>query len=146
MLPLDVLSRIIHVGTVITLIGGSAFTLFVLMPSARQLTDEAHDKLAAAVQSRWKRWAEPSSRPHTAVFHPDGRHAVATMQDSDQIAVLDLLTMNVIRTYPTGGREGHMVRLSPDGSRARSRSPNRERGSTVSCSTSRREGAVGNLS
>jgi uncharacterized membrane protein len=56
MLPLDVLSRIIHVGTVITLIGGSAFTLFVLMPSARQLTDEAHDKLAAAVQSRWKRF------------------------------------------------------------------------------------------
>ena len=56
MLPLDVLSRIIHVGTVITLIGGSAFTLFVLMPSAKQLTEEAHDQLAAAVKSRWKRF------------------------------------------------------------------------------------------
>lgn len=60
----------------------------------------------------------PNSRPHTAVFHPDGRRAVATMQDSDQIAVIDLESMEVIRTYPTGGREGHMVRLSPDGSRA----------------------------
>ncbi len=60
----------------------------------------------------------PNSRPHTAVFHPDGRHAVATMQDSDQVALIDLEQMEVIRTYPTGGREGHMVRLSPDGSRA----------------------------
>jgi YVTN family beta-propeller protein len=60
----------------------------------------------------------PDSRPHTALFHPDGRHAVATMQDSDRIALVDLVTMEVVRTYPTGGREGHMVRLSPDGSRA----------------------------
>ena len=60
----------------------------------------------------------PNSRPHTARFLPDGRHAVATMQDSDQVALLDLETMSVVRTFPTGGREGHMVRLSPDGSRA----------------------------
>jgi hypothetical protein len=60
----------------------------------------------------------PNSRPHTALFMPDGRHAVATMQDSDQIAYIDLETMKVIRTYPTGGREGHMMRLSPDGSHA----------------------------
>ena len=60
----------------------------------------------------------PDSRPHTALFHPDGRHAVATMQNSDRIAVIDLQTMKVVRTLPTGGREGHMVRLSPDGSRA----------------------------
>ncbi len=60
----------------------------------------------------------PNSRPHTAVFHPDGQRALATMQDSDQIALIDLGTMSVIRTYPTGGREGHMVRVSPDGSRA----------------------------
>ncbi len=59
-----------------------------------------------------------NSRPHTAVFLPDGQRAVATMQDSDQIALIDLGTMAVVRTYPTGGREGHMVRLSPDGSRA----------------------------
>jgi YVTN family beta-propeller protein len=60
----------------------------------------------------------PNSRPHTALFHPDGQRAVATMQDSDLIALIDLQAMEVIRTYPTGGREGHMVRLSPDGSRA----------------------------
>ncbi len=59
-----------------------------------------------------------NSRPHTAIFHPDGRRALATMQDSDLIALIDLGSMAVIRTYPTGGREGHMVRVSPDGSRA----------------------------
>ncbi|MBT5030868.1 MAG: hypothetical protein HOM55_01075 [Proteobacteria bacterium] len=60
----------------------------------------------------------PDSRPHTAIFMPDGRHALATMQDSDQLAYIDLETLEVVRTYPTGGREGHMVRISPDGSRA----------------------------
>jgi YVTN family beta-propeller protein len=60
----------------------------------------------------------PKSRPHSVLFHPDGRHAVATMQDADQIAVIDLQAMKVVRTFPTGGREGHMVRLSPDASRA----------------------------
>ncbi len=60
----------------------------------------------------------PNSRPHTALFLPDGQRAVATMQDSDELALIDLEAMSVIRTYPTGGREGHMVRLAPDGSRA----------------------------
>ena len=60
----------------------------------------------------------PDSRPHTPLFLPDGRHAVATMQESDQLALVDLETHSVARTYPTGGREGHTVRLSPDGSRA----------------------------
>jgi len=60
----------------------------------------------------------PNSRPHTALFLPGGLHAVATMQDSDQLALVNLITMEVVRTYPTGGREGHMVRLSPDGTRA----------------------------
>lgn len=56
MFALDVLSRIVHVGTVIALIGGSAFTLLVLIPAARELSAETHDKLAAAIQSRWKRF------------------------------------------------------------------------------------------
>lgn len=60
----------------------------------------------------------PDSRPHSVLFLPDGRRAVATMQDSDKLALLDIEQLRVIRTYPTGGREGHMVRLSPDGSRA----------------------------
>ncbi len=60
----------------------------------------------------------PNSRPHSVVFLPDSRRAVATMQDSDQLALLDLEVQRVLRTYPTGAREGHMVRLSPDGKRA----------------------------
>ena len=60
----------------------------------------------------------PNSRPHTALFLPDGRRAVATMQESDQLALVDLESREVVNTYPTGSREGHMVRLSPDGARA----------------------------
>ena len=56
MLLLDVLSRIVHVGTAITLVGGSLFMLLVLMPSAKQLADEPHDQLATEVQSRWKKF------------------------------------------------------------------------------------------
>jgi uncharacterized membrane protein len=53
---IDVVSRIVHVGTAITLVGGSVFTLLVLIPAAGELTQESHDRLAAAVQSRWKRF------------------------------------------------------------------------------------------
>jgi YVTN family beta-propeller protein len=60
----------------------------------------------------------PESRPHSVLFQRDGRRAVVTMQNSDRLAVIDLDGMKVMRTLPTGGREGHMVRLSPDGSRA----------------------------
>ncbi len=60
----------------------------------------------------------PDSRPHSMMFLPDSRRAVATMEDSDRIALLDVVDLEVVRTWPTGGREGHMVRLSPDGTRA----------------------------
>jgi YVTN family beta-propeller protein len=60
----------------------------------------------------------PKSRPHSVVFLPDGRRAVATLEQSDQVALLDVAGRTVLRTFPTGGREGHMVRLSPDGTRA----------------------------
>ena len=53
---IDIISRIVHVGTAITLVGGSIFTAFVLIPSANEIDDEAHQKLAAAVTSRWKRF------------------------------------------------------------------------------------------
>lgn len=56
--------------------------------------------------------------PHEVAVSPDGRHAVATMQESDRLALVDLEARTVLRTYATGGRDGHMVRLSPDGSRA----------------------------
>ena len=60
----------------------------------------------------------PQSRPHSIVFMKDGRRAVATLELSDRVALVDVLERKVIRTYPTGGREGHMVRLSPDGTTA----------------------------
>ena len=53
---LDIFSRIVHVGTAITLVGGSVFTAFVLMPSAKELGDEPHRQLATAITSRWKRF------------------------------------------------------------------------------------------
>ena len=58
------------------------------------------------------------SRPHSMVFMPDGRRAVVTLEQSDRIALVDVVDRLVLRTYPTGGREGHMVRLSPDGAQA----------------------------
>ena len=60
----------------------------------------------------------PKSRPHSLVFMRDGRRAVVTLEQSDRIALVDVADRSVLRTYPTGGREGHMVRLSPDGARA----------------------------
>lgn len=56
MFVLDVVSRIIHVSTAITLVGGSAFLVFVLLPSAKLLSEEAHQSLSQAVTGRWKRF------------------------------------------------------------------------------------------
>ena len=60
----------------------------------------------------------PDSRPHDMRFLPDSRRAVVTMQASDHIALVDTESLEVIRTFPTGGREGHMVQLSTDGATA----------------------------
>jgi len=51
-----VVSRIIHVSTAITLVGGTLFMLCVLMPSAKRLSDESHQALSAEVMGRWKRF------------------------------------------------------------------------------------------
>jgi uncharacterized membrane protein len=52
----DVISRVVHVSTAIALVGGSIFMLCVLMPAAKELGEEAHQKLATAIGSRWKRF------------------------------------------------------------------------------------------
>lgn len=52
----DILSRILHVGTAITLVGGSAFMWLVLLPSAKQLSQESHDQLSGLVIGRWKKF------------------------------------------------------------------------------------------
>jgi len=60
----------------------------------------------------------PDSRPHSVAFLPDDIRAVATMEVRDRLALVDTRTLEVLKVFPTGGREGHMVRLSPDGARA----------------------------
>lgn len=52
----DTVSRIVHIATAITLIGGSVFILLVLTPAAKQLPDEPHSQLAEAIRTRWKRF------------------------------------------------------------------------------------------
>jgi len=52
----DLISRWIHMGGAIVLLGGSTFIRFVLMPSAAEsLTDADHQKLRERVMGRWKR-------------------------------------------------------------------------------------------
>ena len=62
----------------------------------------------------------PGTKPHDSVFLPDNRHAVVTLETLDQVALVDVSALEVVSTYPIGdgAREGHMILLSPDGSRA----------------------------
>ncbi len=60
------------------------------------------------------------TKPHDSVFLPDNRHAVVTLETQDRIALVDVSALEVVSTHPIGdgAREGHMLWLSPDGSRA----------------------------
>lgn len=50
------LTRILHIGTAIVVVGGTFFVRFVLLPAATQaLPDDAHARLREAVMSTWKR-------------------------------------------------------------------------------------------
>jgi uncharacterized membrane protein len=53
---IDVISRIVHVSTAIALVGGSVFMVFVLLPAAKQLSDEQHERLRGLVNKTWKRY------------------------------------------------------------------------------------------
>jgi len=53
---LDVISRIVHVFTAITLVGGGVFMAFVLGPAADALGEETHEKLSEQVVNRWKKF------------------------------------------------------------------------------------------
>ena len=55
-LLLDTISRVVHVGTVIVLGGGTVFMWRVLLPSAAELPDAEHEKLREAVIGRWKKF------------------------------------------------------------------------------------------
>lgn len=56
MLWIALVSRWIHVGTVIVLVGGLVFLRFVLGPAAAQLPDDAHARLRELVLAKWKRF------------------------------------------------------------------------------------------
>ena len=60
----------------------------------------------------------PDSRPHSIAFLADSRRVLATMEQSDSLALVDIVDREVLRVWPTGGRDSHMVRLSPDQNRA----------------------------
>jgi len=54
-LIMNVISRWAHIGTVIVLIGGSAFMRLALMPAAAELPDDQHQALKEKVFSRWRK-------------------------------------------------------------------------------------------
>lgn len=56
LLPLDVLSRFLHVAVAIVLAGGTFFMRFVLTPAAKELPESEHDQLRQRLLSRWKRF------------------------------------------------------------------------------------------
>jgi uncharacterized membrane protein len=56
-LILSTLSRVLHVGTAIVLVGGTFFVRFVLMPAANsELADDVHTRLRAAIMTIWKKF------------------------------------------------------------------------------------------
>ncbi len=55
-LLINVISRIVHVSTAIALIGGTVFMVFVLLPAAKQLSDDQHARLRGLINSTWKRF------------------------------------------------------------------------------------------
>lgn len=56
MFAIDVLSRLVHVFTAVTLVGGSVFTLWVLFPSAAKLDDASRAGLLEGISTRWRRF------------------------------------------------------------------------------------------
>ena len=51
---LPLIMRWIHIGSAITVVGGTVCTWFVLLPAAKEILHEEHLKLRAAVLKRWK--------------------------------------------------------------------------------------------
>ncbi len=55
LVALNVLSRWIHVGTAIVVVGGSFFLRYVLMPAAEGLPATEHDALRERLMGRWRK-------------------------------------------------------------------------------------------
>jgi uncharacterized membrane protein len=56
LIVVDLISRWVHVGTAIVVLGGSVFMRFVLMPAAQQLPEAEHQALRARVLGTWKKF------------------------------------------------------------------------------------------
>lgn len=56
LLPVDVLSRWVHVGMTVVLVGGSVFLRYVLMPAAESLPEAEQEALRGRVAARWRRF------------------------------------------------------------------------------------------
>jgi len=52
---MDVISRFIHVGAAIVMVGGTVFMRFILMPAAVDLPQAEHDLLQQRLLARWNR-------------------------------------------------------------------------------------------
>jgi YVTN family beta-propeller protein len=74
----------------------------------------------------------PGSKPHDSVFLPDNRHAVVTLETTDELALLDVEELALVRriSIGDGAREGHMIAL--DSQRERVYVGGRSGGGTVS--------------
>jgi uncharacterized membrane protein len=59
MLPLDIVSRVLHVLTAIVLLGGSAFMLLVVLPVLRSDNQTPSAELLTGLRNRWKRFVHP---------------------------------------------------------------------------------------
>lgn len=55
MFAIDVASRLIHVLTAVMLLGGSLFSVLVLVPALESADGESKAKLVDAIRNRWKR-------------------------------------------------------------------------------------------
>lgn len=56
MFAIDVASRLVHVLTAITLVGGSFFSLWVLLPTVAKLDEEARAGLIEGLSGRWRKF------------------------------------------------------------------------------------------
>lgn len=55
-MAVSVLSRWLHVGTAIVLLGGSVYLRYVLMPAAADLPEAEHQRLQQRLMGRWRKF------------------------------------------------------------------------------------------
>jgi YVTN family beta-propeller protein len=56
-------------------------------------------------------------RPHGVAFLPDGATVAVTAEANRAVALVDVASGRVLRTYATGAETSHMLAVSPDGAR-----------------------------